>query len=280
MIPPSSTTEVSVDSVEKNEVESTEQPPSPASTTSQESKVLRERDGFFSPPLSLFWKEMYCFDFYLEPCARISGRVLWATSVCSACSDTPASEFSLSPQESELGKYLPFEMFGFVDFCLCFLLRITVTSWGSDGAQGGGHCQWTLLPIFTPSIRSLKGLLLEKLIFLQGSEKIILSGGSGYFTWLSFTGRLISELPLFNESVKTGYKWQFCHNEPYVHHPEKDFCFHSLFSVCEFFNGAQFTLLKINFQLKWHGLWIFNLLPYEKFFLTASMLLGRQRGKK
>uniref|UniRef100_G1NH77 SH3 and cysteine-rich domain-containing protein n=2 Tax=Meleagris gallopavo TaxID=9103 RepID=G1NH77_MELGA len=39
MIPPSSMTEVSVDSVEKeNEVESTEQPPSPASTTSQESK--------------------------------------------------------------------------------------------------------------------------------------------------------------------------------------------------------------------------------------------------
>ncbi|XP_009094182.2 SH3 and cysteine-rich domain-containing protein [Serinus canaria] len=42
MIPPSSTTEVSVDSVEKeNEVESTEQPPSPASTTSQESKLQK-----------------------------------------------------------------------------------------------------------------------------------------------------------------------------------------------------------------------------------------------
>ncbi|NXM55456.1 STAC protein, partial [Illadopsis cleaveri] len=42
MIPPSSTTEVSVDSVVKeNEVESTEQPPSPASTTSQESKLQK-----------------------------------------------------------------------------------------------------------------------------------------------------------------------------------------------------------------------------------------------
>ncbi|NWW68256.1 STAC protein, partial [Ifrita kowaldi] len=42
MIPPSSTTEVSVDSVEKeNEVESAEQPPSPASTTSQESKLQK-----------------------------------------------------------------------------------------------------------------------------------------------------------------------------------------------------------------------------------------------
>ncbi|NXI31208.1 STAC protein, partial [Sterrhoptilus dennistouni] len=42
MIPPSSTTEVSVDSVEKeDEVESTEQPPSPASTTSQESKLQK-----------------------------------------------------------------------------------------------------------------------------------------------------------------------------------------------------------------------------------------------
>ncbi|NXA69909.1 STAC protein, partial [Mohoua ochrocephala] len=42
MIPPSSTTEVSVESVEKeNEVESTEQPPSPASTTSQESKLQK-----------------------------------------------------------------------------------------------------------------------------------------------------------------------------------------------------------------------------------------------
>ncbi|NXK91618.1 STAC protein, partial [Formicarius rufipectus] len=42
MIPPSSTTEVSVDSVEKeNEVESPEQPPSPASTTSQESKLQK-----------------------------------------------------------------------------------------------------------------------------------------------------------------------------------------------------------------------------------------------
>ncbi|NWV23222.1 STAC protein, partial [Origma solitaria] len=42
MIPPSSTTEVGVDSVEKeNEVESTEQPPSPASTTSQESKLQK-----------------------------------------------------------------------------------------------------------------------------------------------------------------------------------------------------------------------------------------------
>ncbi|NXL36939.1 STAC protein, partial [Glaucidium brasilianum] len=42
MIPPSSTTEVNVDSVEKeNEVESTEQPPSPASTTSQESKLQK-----------------------------------------------------------------------------------------------------------------------------------------------------------------------------------------------------------------------------------------------
>ncbi|NWT52239.1 STAC protein, partial [Erythrocercus mccallii] len=42
MIPPNSTTEVSVDSVEKeNEVESTEQPPSPASTTSQESKLQK-----------------------------------------------------------------------------------------------------------------------------------------------------------------------------------------------------------------------------------------------
>ncbi|NXT70219.1 STAC protein, partial [Chaetops frenatus] len=42
MIPPSSTSEVSVDSVEKeNEVESTEQPPSPASTTSQESKLQK-----------------------------------------------------------------------------------------------------------------------------------------------------------------------------------------------------------------------------------------------
>lgn len=41
MIPPSSTTEVSVDGVEKeNEVE---QPPSPASTTSQESKVGTQR---------------------------------------------------------------------------------------------------------------------------------------------------------------------------------------------------------------------------------------------
>lgn len=49
MIPPSSMTEVSVDSVEKeNEVESTEQPPSPASTTSQESKVLRSLISFFS----------------------------------------------------------------------------------------------------------------------------------------------------------------------------------------------------------------------------------------
>ncbi|NWH37386.1 STAC protein, partial [Chloropsis hardwickii] len=42
MIPPSSTTEVSMDSVEKeNEVETTEQPPSPASTTSQESKLQK-----------------------------------------------------------------------------------------------------------------------------------------------------------------------------------------------------------------------------------------------
>ncbi|XP_039923687.1 SH3 and cysteine-rich domain-containing protein [Hirundo rustica] len=42
MIPPSSATEVSLDSVEKeNEVESTEQPPSPASTTSQESKLQK-----------------------------------------------------------------------------------------------------------------------------------------------------------------------------------------------------------------------------------------------
>ncbi|XP_017675551.1 PREDICTED: SH3 and cysteine-rich domain-containing protein [Lepidothrix coronata] len=42
MIPPSSTTEVSMDSVEKeNEVESPEQPPSPASTTSQESKLQK-----------------------------------------------------------------------------------------------------------------------------------------------------------------------------------------------------------------------------------------------
>ncbi|NWR28048.1 STAC protein, partial [Oxyruncus cristatus] len=42
MIPPSSTTEVSVDSGEKeNEVESPEQPPSPASTTSQESKLQK-----------------------------------------------------------------------------------------------------------------------------------------------------------------------------------------------------------------------------------------------
>ncbi|XP_032915082.1 SH3 and cysteine-rich domain-containing protein isoform X1 [Catharus ustulatus] len=42
MIPPSSTTEVSVESVKKeNEVESTEQPPSPASTTSQESKLQK-----------------------------------------------------------------------------------------------------------------------------------------------------------------------------------------------------------------------------------------------
>ncbi|KAM9025373.1 SH3 and cysteine-rich domain-containing protein isoform 3-T3 [Ara ararauna] len=42
MIPPSSMTEVGVDSVEKeNEVESTEQPPSPASTTSQESKLQK-----------------------------------------------------------------------------------------------------------------------------------------------------------------------------------------------------------------------------------------------
>ncbi|NWW46223.1 STAC protein, partial [Pedionomus torquatus] len=42
MIPPSSMTEVSVDSVEKeSEVESTEQPPSPASTTSQESKLQK-----------------------------------------------------------------------------------------------------------------------------------------------------------------------------------------------------------------------------------------------
>lgn len=104
MIPPSSTTEVSVDSVEKeNEVESTEQPPSPASTTSQESKVHRERDIFFLPfsffflTLSLLWKKMCCFGFYFEPCARISRRVLWGTSDCGACSDTPTSEFSLSP---------------------------------------------------------------------------------------------------------------------------------------------------------------------------------------
>uniref|UniRef100_A0A8B9PFD1 SH3 and cysteine rich domain n=1 Tax=Apteryx owenii TaxID=8824 RepID=A0A8B9PFD1_APTOW len=42
MIPPSSATEVSVESVEKeHEVESTEQPPSPASTTSQESKLQK-----------------------------------------------------------------------------------------------------------------------------------------------------------------------------------------------------------------------------------------------
>uniref|UniRef100_A0A493TMD9 SH3 and cysteine-rich domain-containing protein n=1 Tax=Anas platyrhynchos platyrhynchos TaxID=8840 RepID=A0A493TMD9_ANAPP len=42
MIPPSSMTEVSVDSMDKEkEVESTEQPPSPASTTSQESKLQK-----------------------------------------------------------------------------------------------------------------------------------------------------------------------------------------------------------------------------------------------
>lgn len=167
--------------------------------------------SFFSR-LSLFWKEMYCFDFHLEPCARISGGVQWATSDCGACSDTPASEFCLSPQESELGKYLPSDMFGFVDFCLCFLLLVTVTSCGSDGAQGGDRCQWALLAIFTPSIRSLKGFLLEKLIFLKGSEKIIFSGGLGYFTWLYFSGRLISELSLFNESLKTGDKSQLYHN--------------------------------------------------------------------
>ncbi|CAM5092415.1 unnamed protein product [Eretmochelys imbricata] len=42
MIPPSNTTEVSVDNVEKeNELENTDQPPSPASTTSQESKLQK-----------------------------------------------------------------------------------------------------------------------------------------------------------------------------------------------------------------------------------------------
>ncbi|NXB42960.1 STAC protein, partial [Leucopsar rothschildi] len=47
MIPPSSKTEVSVESVEKeNEVESTEQPPSPASTTSQESKLQKLKRSF------------------------------------------------------------------------------------------------------------------------------------------------------------------------------------------------------------------------------------------
>lgn len=176
MIPPSSTTEISVESVKKeNEVETTEQPPSPASTTSQESKVLRERDFLFSP-LSLFWKEMYFFDFHLEPCARISGRVLWATSDCGACFDSPASEFSLSPQESELGKYLPSEMFRFVDFCLCFLLLITVASWGSGGAQGGDRCHWTLIAIFTPSIRPLKGVFVGKKYFPQTFRE-------NYFVW-------------------------------------------------------------------------------------------------
>uniref|UniRef100_A0A8C4W1X4 SH3 and cysteine-rich domain-containing protein n=1 Tax=Gopherus evgoodei TaxID=1825980 RepID=A0A8C4W1X4_9SAUR len=42
MIPPSNTSEVSVDNVEKeNELENTDQPPSPASTTSQESKLQK-----------------------------------------------------------------------------------------------------------------------------------------------------------------------------------------------------------------------------------------------
>lgn len=68
MIPPSSTTEVSVDSVEKeNEVESTEQPPSPASTTSQESKVLRERDLFFFPLFLCFVKGCIALIFIWSP---------------------------------------------------------------------------------------------------------------------------------------------------------------------------------------------------------------------
>lgn len=130
MIPPSSMTEVSVDSMDKEkEVESTEQPPSPASTNSQESKVLEELDVFFSflffLTLPLFWKEMCCFDFYLQLFARISSRVLWATSDCGACSDTPTSDFWILPvtweaQGSELEKHLPFEMFVSAEFGLYF----------------------------------------------------------------------------------------------------------------------------------------------------------------
>lgn len=116
-------------------------------------------------------------------------------------------------------------MFG--DFCLCFLL-LTLRAWGSGWTRGEDQCQQMLLAIFTPSIRSFKGFCwwLERLIFLTDWEKRILPGGLGCFTCLTFSGRPLSELPLFNEpTVETGYKWQFWHNNPYVHHPEKDFFF-------------------------------------------------------
>lgn len=67
MIPPSSTTEVSVDGVEKeNEVE---QPPSPASTTSQESKVgtQRLRSFFFFLLFLCFEKRCVALIFIWSP---------------------------------------------------------------------------------------------------------------------------------------------------------------------------------------------------------------------
>lgn len=131
-------------------------------------------------------------------------------------------------QESELGKYLPFKRFGLGDFCLCFLLLIPIRAWGSGGAQGGVWCQKMILAIFTPIIRSLKGFCswLERLFFLTGSEKRILPRGLRCFTCLTFSGRPISELSLFNEpAVETGCKWQSWHNNLCVHHPEKVCCF-------------------------------------------------------
>lgn len=98
MIPPSSTTEVSVDGVEKeNEVE---QPPSPASTTSQESKVgtQRLRSFFFFFLLFLcFEKRCVALIFIWSP---VPGSVVECYELpldCGACSDTPTPEFSLSP---------------------------------------------------------------------------------------------------------------------------------------------------------------------------------------
>ncbi|NWU70838.1 STAC protein, partial [Pterocles burchelli] len=95
MIPPSSTTEVSVDSVEKeNEVESTEQPPSPASTTSQESKLQKLKRSLSFKTKSLRSKS--ADNFFQRTNSDVKLQVDLMPAVSTSTGQLPSSESQAS----------------------------------------------------------------------------------------------------------------------------------------------------------------------------------------
>uniref|UniRef100_A0A674KAG3 SH3 domain-containing protein n=1 Tax=Terrapene triunguis TaxID=2587831 RepID=A0A674KAG3_9SAUR len=135
MIPPSNTTEVSVDNVEKeNELENTDQPPSPASTTSQESKLQKLKRSLSFKTKSLRSKS--ADNFFQRTNSDVKLQVDLLPEVSTSTGQLPSSESQTSTpiklqQQSESNQVHVFQEYIFKKPTFCDVCNHMIVACGN-----------------------------------------------------------------------------------------------------------------------------------------------------